>query len=99
MIPIFSLEAPVQAAIVTAVGTVTVALIGVVLEYLRRNHKRLGEVKEQVANSHKTNLRDDIDVVIAELRGLRTEVQQERRERFEADQRTDARLAQLERKL
>ncbi|QGJ90179.1 membrane protein [Mycobacterium phage SheaKeira] len=31
----------------------------------RTHGKKLGDIKEQVANSHSTNLRDDIDRVIA----------------------------------
>lgn len=99
-----ALEPPVQAAIVTAGGTVTVALLGILVELLRRQSKRLSEVKDhaaaardQVQNSHKTNLRDDIDVVITELRGLRSEVRQERLERFDYEQRTNERLDRIER--
>ena len=94
---IISMDTPVQVALVTTAGTVIVALIGIVLELLRRSHKRLGDVKEQVTNSHKTNLRDDIDLVLTELRGLGSEVRQERAERFEADQRVEERLDRLER--
>ncbi|QBP30511.1 minor tail protein [Mycobacterium phage Charm] len=37
----------------------------------QRNHgKKLGDIKEQVANSHSTNLRDDIDRVIAAVASL-----------------------------
>ncbi|MEU4155688.1 DUF2746 domain-containing protein [Actinoplanes sp. NPDC026670] len=99
LVEILALEAPVQAAIVTTFGTIAVALIGIILELLRRNHKKLGAVKDQVQNSHSTNLRDDIDVVIAELRGLRTEVRQERSERFDYEQRTNERLTRIERSL
>ncbi|MEU7905897.1 DUF2746 domain-containing protein [Actinoplanes sp. NPDC049118] len=49
----------------TTLGTVLVALIGVVVELLRRQHKALGAVQEQVHNAHGTNLRDDLDKVIA----------------------------------
>lgn len=98
LVQILALEAAVQAAIVTAAGTVLVALIGIALELLRRNHKRLGRVQEQVVNSHPTNLRDDIDQVLSELRGLRTEVRHERAERFDYEQRTNERLTRLESK-
>ncbi|AEK07305.1 hypothetical protein PBI_MYXUS_32 [Mycobacterium phage Myxus] len=37
----------------------------------QRNHgKKLGDIKEQVANSHNTNLRDDIDRVLASVATL-----------------------------
>ncbi|MDH6462048.1 hypothetical protein M2302_002223 [Micromonospora sp. A200] len=98
-----ALEAPVQAAMVTAGGGVTVALVGVLVEILRRQHKRLGEVREHVANSHQTNLRDDVDQVLAgldrvlegqlrhsrEIAGLREELRHERVERLEVERRLD----------
>ncbi|MEU8327301.1 DUF2746 domain-containing protein [Micromonospora sp. NPDC048839] len=108
-----SMEPPVQAAIVTACGTVSVALIGVVVELLRRQHKRLGEVKahaaaarDQVQNSHTTNLRDDIDRVLAgldqvietqrqhgkDIGGLREELRTERIERIDVERRLDNHL-------
>jgi len=69
-----ALDPPVQAATVTAAATVMVALIGVMLEMMRRNHKKLGDVQQntkdavhQVQNSHSTNLRDDIDRVLQSL--------------------------------
>lgn len=60
-----ALEPSVQAAIVTAIGTILVALVGVALELLRRNHKRLGAVKDQVQNNHTENLRDDVDRLLS----------------------------------
>ncbi|GGN40138.1 phosphoenolpyruvate-protein kinase (PTS system EI component) [Actinoplanes campanulatus] len=90
---IAALEAPVQAAIVTAAGTVIVALLGLGLEFMRRSHKRIGEVREQVANSHKTNLRDDIDRVLDGIDGLRQEIRHERAERLALENRVD-RLAE-----
>jgi hypothetical protein len=101
LVPTFALEAPVQAAIVTATGAVIVALIGIALEMLRRNHKRLGRVQEQVVNSHPTNLRDDVDRVLAgleriertqrqqggDINGLREEIRHERAERLDVERR------------
>ena len=65
------LDPTVQVALVTVAGTVLVALLGLVAEALRRHSKSLNEVKEntreakeQVKNSHKTNLRDDLDQVV-----------------------------------
>lgn len=65
------MEPTVQVALISAAGTVLVALVGVLTEALRRHHKAITEVKEntreareQVKNSHKTNLRDDLDTVV-----------------------------------
>ncbi|MFG1602839.1 hypothetical protein [Actinoplanes sp. NPDC049265] len=105
-----ALEAPVQAAVVTATGAVLAALIGVLLEMVRRSHKKLGQVEQkadvavsQVHNSHATNLRDDIDRVLAsldrvehtqrlhtkEIGGLREEIRHERVERNDLERRVD----------
>lgn len=69
MIPLhalaFALDSDVQAALVTAIGAVLVALVGVALELLRRSHKRLGAVSEQVENNHASNLRDDVDRLLS----------------------------------
>ena len=59
-----ALEPAVQSAAVTAIGAILVTLIGVVVELLRRSHKRLGVVTDQVQNSHPTNLRDDVDTLL-----------------------------------
>ncbi|MFE9924257.1 DUF2746 domain-containing protein [Streptomyces sp. NPDC005774] len=45
----------------TAGGTVAVAVIGVLAELTRRQNVTLAEVREQVSNTHETNLRDDLD--------------------------------------
>ncbi|MEV1109927.1 DUF2746 domain-containing protein [Micromonospora sp. NPDC049751] len=105
-----ALEVPVQQSLITAGGTVVVGLIGVLVELLRRQNKKLSEVKDhasaardQVQNSHKTNLRDDVDRVIAGLEqllegqrqhtrdigGLRDEIRHERVERLEVERRVD----------
>lgn len=98
-----ALEPAVQSAAVTALGTVLVALVGVAIELLRRSHKRLGTVTDQVQNTHQTNLRDDVDSVLAALErieatqrqhghdigGLRHEIRQERTERADLERRVD----------
>ncbi|MFF4528191.1 hypothetical protein ACFY1P_02865 [Streptomyces sp. NPDC001407] len=68
------LEPSVQVAFVSAGGAITVALVGVLVELVRRQGTALAEVREhaqeareQVSNDHSTNLRDDVDRVI---RGL-----------------------------
>lgn len=107
---VLALEPPVEAAVVTATGTVLVAFLGIVLKMLRRSHKKLGQVQKktdvavsQVQNSHRTNLRDDIDKVIAAvhrieemqrehsggINGLRGDIRQERSERHELEKRVD----------
>ncbi|WP_327292434.1 DUF2746 domain-containing protein [Streptomyces sp. NBC_01198] len=61
----------VQVSIITAGGVVGTAALGLLAEMLRRNTAALAEVREhtqeardQVANTHTTNLRDDLDRVI-----------------------------------
>ncbi len=99
--PIFALEASVQAATVTAIGAIIVALVGIALELLRRNHKQLGTVRDQVQNKHSTNLRDDVDKVLSglddvktilrqhgsEIGGIREELRHERAERLDVERR------------
>lgn len=99
LVNILALEPPVQAAIATSAATVVVALIGVALELLRRSHKKLGAVRDQVENSHGTNLRDDIDHVIAAvsrieemqkfhtgaIAGMREEMRQQRVEHHDLE--------------
>ncbi|MFF3017123.1 hypothetical protein [Streptomyces sp. NPDC057939] len=66
-----TLEPSVQVAIVSAGGAITAALVGVLVELVRRQGAALAEVREhtqeardQVSNDHATNLRDDLDRVI-----------------------------------
>jgi hypothetical protein len=59
-----AMEPGVQVALVTAGGTVAVAAIGVFAELLRRQTATLSEVRDQVSNTHDTNLRDDLDAVM-----------------------------------
>ncbi|MGC4928085.1 DUF2746 domain-containing protein [Streptomyces sp. DT117] len=69
-----SLAPATQAAVVSAGGAVLVALVGVLVELVRRQGTALAEVREhtqeartQVSNTHTTNLRDDLDRVIVGL--------------------------------
>ncbi|QDP44230.1 hypothetical protein KGG70_gp54 [Streptomyces phage Celia] len=105
-----------QVALISTGGTIVVAVIGVLVEFLRRQSSALNEVREntaearnQVANSHQTNLRDDMDRLhddvraVLELvtehgqdiRGLRSELQQERRERLSVSERLDDHVAAM----
>lgn len=61
-------------ALITTSGIVVVALLQ------RDNSKKLKRIegltvdtKDQVANSHQTNLRDDLDAIHADIKGLRTQ--------------------------
>lgn len=67
---ILALEPTVQISIIAAFASVIVALLGLLAEAMRRNHNAVRAIKkdtvntkEQVANSHSTNLREDIDVI------------------------------------
>jgi chromosome segregation ATPase len=103
-------DSSVQVALVTAGGTLGVALVGVIAELLRRQAGAINEVREhtqeardQVANTHSTNLRDDLDAVAyridrvlalqerhsEELSALRSEINHERRERLSVAERLD----------
>ncbi|WP_018728529.1 DUF2746 domain-containing protein [Salinispora pacifica] len=98
-----SLDPAVQAAIVTALGAIAVAFIGLLVDLLRRQHKHLAEVREHVTNAHDTNLRDDIDRVLAgldqvietqrqqgrDINGLRDDIRHERLERMDVARRLD----------
>lgn len=97
----------VQVSVVTTGGMVIVALVGVAIEILRRQSSALEEVRDQVSNTHDTNLRDDLDRVITgldtvldrqadhatEIGILRTEVRHERLERLSVSERLDDHLA------
>ena len=105
------LDPSVQVAAITGAFGVLVALVGVFTEALRRQGKAIGQVREdtsaareQVQNEHTdTNLRDDVDAVLAALEriehaqrqydtdigGLREEIRHERVERNDLEQRLD----------
>ncbi|AFI24938.1 hypothetical protein [Mycobacterium phage SWU1] len=66
----------------------------------RKHSSDIGEIKEQVCNTHDTNLRDDLDSVKADISDLKEIVLQgfhqvnesinlERRERIEGDRRKE----------
>ncbi|QFP95515.1 hypothetical protein SEA_GAUGELDP_32 [Mycobacterium phage GaugeLDP] len=87
---------------VIALGMISLfTLLGVVAPIMltrnsKQHSKTLGDIREQVANSHDTNLRDDIDELARLVRegftetrkdisGLREELRTERIERIEGD--------------
>ncbi|MGM9381124.1 DUF2746 domain-containing protein [Streptomyces antibioticus] len=101
-------------SLVTAGSTIGVALIGVLVELARRQHNALSAVAEDVsvardhvANTHTTNLRDDIDSLMhridrvidaqevhgRELSALREDIAHERRERLAVAERLDDHMA------
>ncbi|UFD97963.1 hypothetical protein PQC18_gp25 [Streptomyces phage Pablito] len=103
-------EPAANVALITTGGTVAVALIGALVELLRRQHNAIAEVREnaqeardQVSNTHTTNLRDDLDDLHEDVRevlrvltqhtteigGLRDDLRQERRERLAVSDRLD----------
>jgi gas vesicle protein len=109
-VTVLALEPTVQVALVTTGGTIVVALIGTALEVLRRHGKAIEQVaedaaqaREQVTNTHSTNLRDDMDRIHDDVRevlkvlarhgeeisGIREEIRQERRERLAVSERLD----------
>jgi L-serine deaminase len=109
-----SLDPSVQVAIVSAGGMVTAALVGVLVELVRRQGTALAEVREhaqeareQVSNTHSTNLRDDLDRVISgldqvlagqaehsrDIRELRAELSHERAERLAVAERLDTHIS------
>lgn len=91
--------------VVVAIAFVSAAAVPALIS--RNNHKKvsaeLGEVKEQVVNNHTTNLRDDLDIIHREIRGvredvsqLRGEVRDEREARIAADQKIRLEIARVE---
>ncbi|MFI5942210.1 DUF2746 domain-containing protein [Streptomyces uncialis] len=78
---------------------------------VRRQGAALGEVRDQVSNDHNTNLRDDVDRMIAgldrvldgqaehgrDIRHLRTEMAHERAERLAVAERLDQHLSSVPR--
>ncbi|MFE3589395.1 DUF2746 domain-containing protein [Streptomyces niveus] len=68
-------EPAANVALITTAGTVTVALIGALVEMVRRQRNAIEEVREntqearaQVSNTHTTNLRDDLDELHEDVR-------------------------------
>ncbi|MFI5863571.1 DUF2746 domain-containing protein [Streptomyces sp. NPDC051546] len=109
-----ALEPSVQVALVTAGSTVGVALLGIAAEFMRRQAKAINavaehaqEARDQVANTHTTNLRDDLDAVAYaidrvlalqarhsdDIAALRTDISHERRERLAVAERLDDHVA------
>lgn len=107
------IDPSVQVALVTGAFGLMIALISICGELIRRQNKALGEVRqdsaaarEQVQNSHTTNLRDDLDLLHDDVKSvlemvrahgyelghLRRDVQQEQRERLAVAERLDSHM-------
>lgn len=71
---------PVAVAVVTTVGSVLIALIGVMAHQLKGIKKDASEARWQVKNSHKTNFRDDLDDMHQEVRDFREEIRNNHKE-------------------
>lgn len=91
------IDPSVQVAIVSVLGTLIVTFGPKVARNLNERARQLGEVHEQVKNTHTTNFREDLDQVRdlviagfkkvdARIDGIHDEIRQERAERFAADQ-------------
>lgn len=85
-----------QAAFVSGGCVLVATLISVVLPKLWKQGRAIHEVREQVSNSHGSNLRDDLDLVrdlvldVREgLKDLRTDMAWERRERADMTKRIE----------
>lgn len=84
------MDPTVQVAVVGAGGTVIAAALGVfgvVLPRMRRTTEVLSHVREQVANSHDTNLRDDLDFIRDLVLDVRTDVAWVRRDHLDLSHR------------
>ncbi|MGW6600615.1 DUF2746 domain-containing protein [Streptomyces sp. NPDC055036] len=107
---LIAVEPAANVALITTGGTIAVALIGALVEMVRRQRSAIEEVREnaqeardQVSNTHTTNLRDDLDDLRADVRevlrilgqhteeigGVREDLRQERRERLAVSDRLD----------
>lgn len=59
----------VLAALISGMFLLLVAITSILLPRLFRQGRDIAEVKFQVKNSHRTNLRDDLDALRHEMRG------------------------------
>lgn len=105
-----ALDPTVQAELIAAAGAVLLAVLGMVAAELRRQGRTLrrtaadaAEARDQVANTHQTNLRDDLDgltqrldLVLSkqdstdeQIGALRGELAHERAERLALSNRLD----------
>ena len=86
----------VLAAFIGGVFALVAALVSVMVPKLHRQGRDMKTIREQVQNSHGTNLRDDLDFVRdlvlgvhEELKDMRTDIAWERRERADLTRRVE----------
>lgn len=70
----------VSVAVITTVGSVVVALFGFMAHQLKGIKKDASEARYQVKNSHKSNMRDDMDAIHQEIRDFREERREDHKE-------------------
>lgn len=76
----------VQVALVGGAASVLCALVGlfgVIIPKMHRNTESLHEVREQVSNSHGSNLRDDLDFIRDVVLDVKTDLGWLRREQLD----------------
>lgn len=64
---------PVAVAVITTVGSVLLGVLGLLAHQLKGIKRDATEARVQVKNSHKTNLRDDMDKIHKEVLAIRQE--------------------------
>jgi hypothetical protein len=93
----------VQVALITAGFPLIAAMASLLIPILLKQHKALNEVRDQVSNSHKSNLRDDLDRALVginkllqgqerhteQINTLTVDVAWLRRETYDLDKRMD----------
>jgi hypothetical protein len=82
----------VAAALIAGAASVVVALIGlfgVIIPRLWHNTRSLHEVKEQITNSHGSNLRDDLDFIRDNILDMRADIGWVRRDHLDLTRRVD----------
>lgn len=67
-------------AIISAVSAVLVAILGTFAHQLKGIKKDASEARWQVKNSHKSNMRDDLDDVHQEIKDFREEIRNNHQE-------------------
>lgn len=96
----YAMSDSVQVALITAGFPLIAAMAALLIPMFFKQRKQTEIIREQVANSHKSNLRDDIDLVIKlvetvrdDVANLRADVAWERRERMDDVRRLEAKAA------
>jgi hypothetical protein len=97
----------VQVALISTIGAILVAVVGLIGSRMAKHGRQIAEsaadvkeVKEQVVNSHPTNLRADLDGIREDMRqgftilhdtihDIRVDAAWERRERMDLSKRVD----------